>query len=52
MTSHATNAVEQAVEDTYNALLRTVPGLCSCERCKDDIITLALNDKTFREVHR
>lgn len=37
------NALEETVRTVYASLLKAQPEFCSCERCQDDVITLALN---------
>ena len=37
------NALEEVVRSSHEQMLRTHAEYCSCEKCKDDVSTLALN---------
>lgn len=37
------NLVEEEVRTLYQELRATEPAFCSCERCRDDVLSLALN---------
>lgn len=37
------NITEEDVEEQLNRLLPTMPNICSCEQCKLDMATYALN---------
>jgi len=37
------NVTEQLVRRAYPELAPTVPGLCSCEVCREDVLVFALN---------
>lgn len=44
------NALEEAVRATYDALRSADPAFCGCERCRDDVMTLVLNQARPRYV--
>jgi hypothetical protein len=44
------NALEEAVRATYDALRSADPAFCGCARCRDDVMTLALNQARPRYV--
>jgi len=37
------NALEEVVRSAHDQLLRSHADFCACEKCKDDVATLALN---------
>jgi competence protein ComFB len=37
------NALEEVVHTSHDQLLRSHAEFCPCEKCKDDVVTLALN---------
>jgi competence protein ComFB len=37
------NALEEAVRATYDAMRSADTAFCGCDRCRDDVMTLALN---------
>ena len=37
------NTMEEFVQQNIDAVLRMYPDCCSCEKCKEDIMALALN---------
>ncbi len=37
------NALEEVVHLSHEQLLRSHPEFCACEKCRDDVATLALN---------
>ncbi|MCH5263565.1 MAG: late competence development ComFB family protein [Lachnospiraceae bacterium] len=37
------NVMEEAVEYQLNKVLSTMPGVCSCEKCRLDMASFALN---------
>jgi len=37
------NALEEAVRATYDAMRSADATFCGCDRCRDDVMTLALN---------
>lgn len=37
------NVLEEAIASTYVALRDKAPDLCTCERCREDVMMLALN---------
>jgi len=37
------NALEEVVKSSHEQLLRSHPEFCTCEKCRDDVSTLALN---------
>ena len=37
------NLVEEEVRSIYQELRTKEPSFCSCERCRDDVLSLALN---------
>ena len=44
------NALEEAVRSVYDSLRSTNPSFCGCQRCRDDVMTLALNQARPRYV--
>jgi len=44
------NALEEAVRETYDALRSADPSFCGCQRCRDDVMTLVLNQARPRYV--
>ena len=38
------NVSEAAVRSVYESLVGTQAGFCSCERCREDVVALALNN--------
>ena len=44
------NALEGAVKSIYRELRLKHPEFCSCPRCEDDVLALALNQTTPRYV--
>jgi competence protein ComFB len=44
------NALEEAVRETYEALRASDPAFCGCDRCRDDVIALVLNQAHPRYV--
>jgi competence protein ComFB len=38
------NVSESALRSVYDSLLRSQAGFCSCERCREDVLALALNN--------
>ena len=44
------NALEGAVRGIYAGLLRRNAQYCTCERCRDDVVTWALNNTKPRYV--
>jgi competence protein ComFB len=44
------NALEEAVRETYDALRSADPKFCGCQRCRDDVMTLVLNQARPRYV--
>jgi competence protein ComFB len=44
------NAIQEVIAEVYSDLLRMHAGFCSCERCKDDVLTMALNQARPRYV--
>ena len=44
------NTLEEAVRETYDAIRSTDVKFCGCERCRDDVMTLALNQARPRYV--
>ena len=44
------NALEDLVRATHQALLRSQPQFCSCEKCRDDVMALALNQTRPRYI--
>ena len=37
------NASESAIRSVFESLLRSRADFCTCERCRDDVVALALN---------
>jgi hypothetical protein len=37
------NALEEAVREAYESLRATDPSFCGCTRCRDDVLTMAMN---------
>lgn len=44
------NALEEAVRATYESLRSAEPAFCGCARCRDDVMTLVLNQARPRYV--
>lgn len=44
------NALEEVIREVYTSLQHTHPEFCTCERCQDDVLTLALNQTRPRYV--
>ena len=44
------NALEEVVRTVHEQLLRSHPEFCACEKCRDDVLTLALNQLKPRYV--
>jgi Late competence development protein ComFB len=44
------NALEEAVRATYDSLRSADPAFCGCARCRDDVMTLVLNQARPRYV--
>jgi competence protein ComFB len=44
------NAIEEVISSVYADLLKTHAEFCSCERCRDDVQTMALNQAKPRYV--
>jgi competence protein ComFB len=44
------NALEETIRDVYASLRATHQEYCACERCEDDVLTLALNQTRPRYV--
>ena len=44
------NALEEVIRSVYDSLRESNPGFCACERCQDDVLTLALNQTRPRYV--
>ena len=44
------NALEGAVKSIHRELMKAHPGFCSCPRCEDDVLALALNQTRPRYV--
>jgi competence protein ComFB len=44
------NALEEAIRASYETLRPLHPELCSCERCRDDVLTFALNQARPRYI--
>ena len=44
------NALEETIRTVHASLLKSHAEFCSCERCQDDVITLALNQTKPRYV--
>lgn len=42
------NALEDLVRSTYESLLARHPEYCTCEKCRDDVLALALNQSRPR----
>ena len=38
-----TNLIEEALEEQHEMLRHKVAGYCGCVQCKDDVVTMALN---------
>jgi competence protein ComFB len=38
-----TNLIEESLEEHYAQLKGKVAGFCGCAQCKDDVLTMALN---------
>src|SRR5207253_3089662 len=45
-----TNALEEAIRATYAGLIASNAEFCSCEQCRADVLTLALNHARPRYV--
>ena len=43
MTRPMTNLIEEFLGEQHDALLPRVAGYCGCTQCRDDVITMALN---------
>lgn len=37
------NALEEAVREAYEAVRPSEPSFCGCSRCREDVLTMALN---------
>jgi competence protein ComFB len=37
------NLLEDAIGSAYESVRSKTPGFCGCQKCKDDVISLALN---------
>lgn len=44
------NVSENAIRSVYESLLKTQAEFCTCERCREDVVTLALNNTRPRYV--
>ena len=44
------NALEEVIREVYGSLRESHPDFCACERCQDDVLTLALNQTRPRYV--
>jgi late competence development protein ComFB len=44
------NALEEAIIEAYGALRDAGPAFCGCARCREDVITMALNQARPRYV--
>ncbi len=44
------NISESAIRSVYESLLQSQAGFCACERCREDVMTLALNNTRPRYV--
>src|SRR5215207_8007305 len=44
------NALEEVIREVYGSLRESHPDYCACERCQDDVLTLALNQTRPRYV--
>jgi competence protein ComFB len=44
------NVSENAIRSVYESLLKSQAGFCTCERCREDVVTLALNNTRPRYV--
>ena len=44
------NALEELVRDTYEQLAATHREFCTCAQCRDDVLTLAMNQARPRYV--
>jgi competence protein ComFB len=44
------NALEEAIRASYESLRPLHPELCSCDRCRDDVLTFALNQARPRYI--
>jgi competence protein ComFB len=44
------NALEEAIRASYETLRPSHPDLCSCDRCRDDVLTFALNQARPRYI--
>lgn len=44
------NALEEVIRSVYDSLRESNPQFCACERCQDDVLTLALNQTRPRYV--
>ena len=42
------NLLEDAVADAYETVRKRSPGFCGCAKCRDDVLSLALNHTTPR----
>lgn len=42
------NLLEDAVADAYDNIRRRSPDFCGCAKCRDDVLSLALNHTTPR----
>lgn len=38
-----TNLIEEALDEQHEMLRQKVAGYCGCVQCKDDVVTMALN---------
>lgn len=38
-----TNLIEESIEEHHDQLKSKVAGYCGCAQCKDDVVTMALN---------
>lgn len=44
------NISESAIRSVYESLLQSQAGFCSCARCREDVVALALNNTRPRYV--
>lgn len=44
------NALEEVIRSVYDSLREANPEYCACEKCQDDVLTLALNQTRPRYV--
>lgn len=44
------NAIQEVILAVYADLLKAHAGFCSCSRCRDDVLTMALNQARPRYV--